>query len=76
LDASNDHIDPIIFPLIEQWDEPPKAIQVLRVLDDCNRYRLASQITIQTLDAFLRIRMHHERITERELSKKAFWRIS
>lgn len=74
LAAPDGQLDPSVKPLIEKWDEEPKSIQILEVLDQIVRYGLASDFVVQTLDIVWKKTMEREGITIKECIALATWR--
>jgi hypothetical protein len=74
LEAPNDHLDHSMFPLIEKWDDEPKAIQILEVLDKCIYYALASGFAVQALQVMLVTATTNENTTLEQLEQLATWR--
>lgn len=74
LQAPDGHLDPSMFPYIEQWSDEPTALQILEVLDKCVFAALASGFVIQVLETMLDTAMRAENTTHEELVKKASWR--
>jgi hypothetical protein len=74
MSAPPSQLDPAMFPLIDRWDDEPKAIQVLEVLDHCIHGALASGFVVTTLQAILAKAMTDEGTTHEELVKFATWR--
>lgn len=74
LKAPDTQLDHSLFPLIEKWDDTPKAIQVLEVLDKCIFYGAASGFTVSVLEELLRITMKLENVTLEQLEPLAVWR--
>lgn len=74
LKAPDDHLDASMFPYINEWDTPPKAVQVLEVLDYCVHAGLASGLVMTVLETLLRDAIEAEQTTYEEVVKKATWR--
>lgn len=74
LKLSDDQLDAKMHPLIQKWDEQPKAIQILEVLDHCINASLASGFVVATLQAFLEVAMKSENTDLASLVKLAIWR--
>jgi hypothetical protein len=74
LQAPNEHLDHSMFPLIEKWDDEPKAIQILEVLDKCIYYALASGFTVSTLQIMLVSAVTNEGTSLEQLLPLATWR--
>lgn len=74
LEAPEGQLDRSVLPLIEKWDDPPKAIQILEVLDECIHYSLASEFVVSTLQTMLDVTLIHEGITLDHIVAQAVWR--
>jgi hypothetical protein len=74
LAAPDSQLDASMFPLIEKWDMPPKALQILEVLDHCIHCALASGFTVTLFQVMLDEAMTNEGTTHEELVKLASWR--
>ena len=59
---------------IELWENPPKAIQILEILDECIYGALATGSIIIILEASLKNAMNKENTNLEELLKSATWR--
>lgn len=56
------------------WDDPPKALQVLEVLDKCISGALAADMVVQLLQGVYNDLLISEGITHEDLLPKAIWR--
>jgi len=74
LEAPDDQLDKSMLPLIEMWDDEPKAIQILQVLDRCIYSALASGFVVSTLQIMLEAAMKAEQLTLEQLVPLATWR--
>ena len=74
LKAPDTQLDRSMLPLIEKWDDQPKAIQILEVLDHCVHGSLASNFVIFTLEILLDGALAAEGITRELLVSQAVWR--
>jgi hypothetical protein len=74
LRAPDGQIAHSLFPLIQQWDTPPRAIQILEVLDQSARYALASDFAMGVLDKLLQIAIETENTTYEAVVEDATWR--
>ena len=74
LEAPTEQLDHCLFPLIKAWDSPPKAIQILEVLDQAIFSGLASGLAISFLNMNLEAAIEKEHTTMGDLVKKATWR--
>jgi hypothetical protein len=71
---SDRQIDASMIPLLERWDEPPSAIQVLEVLDRCIHESLASGLVVAVLQAAYDQALAREGTTHEAVVKGATWR--
>ena len=76
LEMPDSQIDASMQKLIRSWAEPPKAIEVLEVLDKCIYSSLASGLVINVLQMLYDTRCQEEGTTHEECAKKATWRVS
>jgi hypothetical protein len=76
LQAPDGHLDKSAIDSIKEWDEEPKAIQVLKTLDMCVHSGLASGFVISVLEQLLNHACREEKTTYPELIEKAVWRQS
>jgi hypothetical protein len=74
LKAPDHQLDEQMKLLIEKWQEPPTALQVLEVLDCCIYGSLASGFIVSVLQALYDIRCKKEGTTHEEVQKLAVWR--
>ncbi len=74
LKLSDAQLDGSMRPYLEKFDNPPKAIQLLEVLDLCVHGSLASSFVIITLDILLKDSIEREGTTYEEVVKQASWR--
>jgi hypothetical protein len=74
LTAPESQLDPSMVELVRQWSTPPRAIQVLEVLDFCVQGGLASRVVMLALDFELEDALGREAMTREELVKYALWR--
>jgi hypothetical protein len=74
LAAPDSQLDAQMFPLIEKWDEPVKAIQVLEVLDWCIFCSLASGLVVRLLRKLYKEALLRENTTDEEMIKLITWR--
>lgn len=75
LEAPEGQLDPSVLPLIEKWDDEPKAIQILEVLDECIHYGLASGFVVSSLQTMLEFALKNEGITLDHIVAHAVWRV-
>lgn len=74
LSAPENQIDLSVKPLIEAWDNPPTALQILRVLDSIVYSGGATGFVVSALDAMMRGTLEAEGQTYEQLVAKADWR--
>lgn len=74
LQAPAGHIDKSALDLIQTWDDPPKAIQILKTLDMCVHAGLCTGFVIGVLETMLNAAMKEEGITYEDVVKEAVWR--
>lgn len=72
--ASDNQLDSTMKPLIRKWDNPPKAIQILEVLDYCVYGSLASGFMVTVLEFMLDDALKREGTTQDKLAIRATWR--
>jgi hypothetical protein len=74
LEAPDSQMDASVKPKINLWSDPPKAIEILEVLDDIVRYSLGSTFTVQLFQMMLNKATEEEKTTYEEVVKQAHWR--
>lgn len=74
LEAPDDQVDPSMKPLIEDWSNPPTALEILEVLDKMVKYGLASGFAVNILEKALHTTIAHEKTSYEALVTKAAWR--
>ena len=74
LEAPEGHIDKAALDTIKEWDEPPKAIQILKTLDMCVHSGLSNGFVISVLEQMLQHYAREEKKTYPELFEEATWR--
>lgn len=74
MQMSDRQIDASMHPLLKKWDEPPKAIQVLEVLDQCIHGSLASGFVVTVLQAEYDQALVREATTHEVIVLGATWR--
>lgn len=74
LEAPDQQLDASMKALIEKWDAPPTALQVLRVLDQCTYWGLASDFVMGVLNTILEACIENEGTTLADVAAKATWR--
>ena len=74
LAAPGTQLDSCLFPIIEGWDDEPKAIQILEVLDKVIYASLGSGFTVALLQALYSEALKKEGKTSKEVEALAIWR--
>lgn len=74
LRLSDRELDARVRPLIERWDEPPTALQILEPLDLCINGALASGFVVAALQALYDVACKREGTTHENVVKDATWR--
>jgi hypothetical protein len=74
LEAPDNQLDASMKPLIEKWSTPPKAIEILEVLDWCIFGALASGLVVTLLQNMYYDALKVEGISHEEMEKLAVWR--
>lgn len=74
LEAPDSMLDASMKPYMRKWSEPPKAIQVLEVVDYCIHGSLASGAALAALQVLYEQRCKAEGTTHDEVVKGATWR--
>ena len=74
LSAPDTQLDANMKPLIQKWDDPPKAIQVLEVLDHCIHGSLASGFVVTLLQVVYDSTCKSEGVTHEQMERQATWR--
>lgn len=74
LQAPDGHLDQSALDSIKEWDNEPKAIQILKTLDMCVHSGLASGFVIHVLEQMLNHACREEKTTYQEVIEKAVWR--
>jgi len=72
--APDGQLDAKMKPLIEKWDDPPTALQVLEVLDHCVHGAIASGMVIGLFKAMLDGCLSREGKTLEDVTALATWR--
>ena len=72
--APEGQLDPSMKPLVEKWSDPPKAVEVLEVLDKCVHGSLASSFIMQLLQVVYDDALHTEGRKHFDVVKEATWR--
>jgi hypothetical protein len=74
LQAPDNQLDASMHPLISKWSDPPKAIEILEVLDKCIFGSLASGIIVSFLQIIYNDACKSENISNEDVVKLATWR--
>ena len=74
LQFSDRQLDASMFPLIQVWNDPPKAIQILEVVDKCIYCSLASSFILVVLQQMYDHALEDEGLTHEQLVPLATWR--
>lgn len=74
MDAPDSQLDASMVDKIRTWSDPPTALQILEVVDDCIFGGLASGFVVSLLQVYLEATMAYEGTTLPELVKQATWR--
>lgn len=74
LKAPDGQLDACMFPLIEKWDEPATAIQLLEVLDKVIYGALGSGFVVTLLQTLYGEALRREGKTDAEVVALATWR--
>lgn len=72
--APADHLDPEIVAFINSWSDQPKAIDVLRALDEAVFSGGASPLALHVLEQILQDAMIRDGKTYKQLTNMAMWR--
>lgn len=72
--APSDQLDPCLFPLIKKWDDEPKAVQILEVLDHVIFAALGSGFVVKLLETLYGTALKAEDIAHEDVEKLAIWR--
>jgi len=76
LEAPDSQLDSKMLPFIRKWSDPPKAVEVLEVLDYCVNGALASGVVMQVLNILYERTCSAENTTHDAVAKLATWRES
>ncbi len=74
LEAPDGMLDETMKVLIRKWADPPKALEILEVLDQCIHGALASGFAVQSLQFIYKEACQAEDTTHAEVVKLARWR--
>lgn len=72
--APDTQLDSCMKPLIEKWSDPPKAIEILEVLDRCIFSSLCTGFVVTVLEHQYKVALNAEGLTEKEITVQARWR--
>lgn len=72
--APASQLDPSMVELLKGWSDPPKAIEILEVLDRSIYSSLASGTVIAVLQVLYKIALRHENTTHADMLSKVTWR--
>lgn len=73
-EAPESQLDRSMLPLICRWSDPPKAIEVLEVIDKCVHGGLASGFAMQVLQVVYDTALRDEGKKHSDVVKDAVWR--
>lgn len=74
IEAPEGHLDPTAIESIKEWDDEPRAIQILKTLDMCVHSGLSSGFVVGVLEQMLAYHSRIENIEYEDLIKHADWR--
>ena len=74
LEAPDGQLDSCLFPIIKEWDDEPKAIQILEVLDKVIYASLGSGFVVTLLQILYGEALRKEGKTSKEVEALAVWR--
>ncbi len=74
LKAPDTQFDEKLKPYVQKWDDPPKAVQVLEVLDYVVNGGGASGLVVQVLQIELQRAIAEEGTTREAIVAQAIWR--
>jgi hypothetical protein len=74
LEAPDSQLDASMKPLVEKWSTPPKAIEILEVLDWCIFSSLASGLVVTLLQNMYAEAVIKEKVSHEEMGRLAVWR--
>lgn len=75
LKAPITQLDASMHPHIQKWEDPPKAIEILFVLDHCIHAALASGFVVTLLQLQYDIALKRENLKHEQLEPLAVWRV-
>jgi len=74
LNAPDTQLDRSMVELVKRWSDPPKAIEILEVLDKTIYSSLASDMVVTTLRIAYESACKSEGVTHHEMAVRAHWR--
>lgn len=74
LKAPGTQLDASMLPYIQKWEDIPKAIDILFVLDRCIHASLASGFVVALLQLQYNIALERENLRHEQLEPLAVWR--
>lgn len=74
VNAPMTQLDDVAREMIKKWSEPPKAIEVLEVLDKCIFTSLASDFVVTLLQIVYELACKNENTSHDILVQSAVWR--
>jgi len=74
LKAPDHELDASMHSLIQKWSDPPKAIQLLEVIDHCIYGSLASGFILSAFQMMYTQALKNENLTHEDLIPLAIWR--
>lgn len=72
--VSDREMDPRAKALIRKWADPPRALEILQVLDACVYAALTSDFWVKAMDIMLNEACEREKVTRADLLAQATWR--
>ena len=73
-EAPDDQLDFSMIELINKWNAPPTALQILEVLDRSVYSSLASKFVISVLELLFKSALERENLVITDLLSSATWR--
>ena len=74
IEAPEGHLSKVAVDSIKEWDDEPKAIQILKTLDMCVNSGMSSGFVIGVLEQMLTYYSILEKTTIEDVIKQAHWR--
>jgi len=74
IEAPEGHLSKVAVDSIKEWDDEPKAIQILKTLDMCVNSGMSSGFVIGVLEQMLTYYCILEKTTIEDVIKQAYWR--